>query len=395
MRITAMRQLGAGLGIVLIAAGLSSPGFRAAASGPTEALIRERQLELRQLKMRLEERRRKIADLRAEGQDLERVLSELERQRSLASQYLTTLETQVDAVETDLAARQVQLRRSESDLEVSRSELGSALLRYYKRGRVQAAELLVSSANFNEIFARSHYWIRAIRQLRGDILATMALTEEIRRQMERIASRHASLRDLKRERERQLRALELEEQSRRRDRAELDRQVALYEEQARKLLASQERIERMITEAQRAQAAGPGRGLAELKGKLTWPVSGRITTRFGTQIHPKYGTQVKHQGIEIAAAEGTPIKAVSPGRVVFQGWLEGYGNTVILDHGKGYFTLYGHASAITVAQGARVDEGQTVARVGSTDSLRGSTLHFEIRQGSLALDPVRWLRRRG
>ena len=118
-----------------------------------------------------------------------------------------------------------------------------------------------------------------------------------------------------------------------------------------------------------------------------------MAARFGTHIHPKYGTRVRQQGIEITAAEGTAIRAVAPGRVVYVGWLEGYGKTVILDHGQGYFTLYAHASVTLVAQHAAVGAREEIARVGSTDSLRGSGLHFEIRKGPEALDPAAWLSR--
>ena len=118
-----------------------------------------------------------------------------------------------------------------------------------------------------------------------------------------------------------------------------------------------------------------------------------MVASFGTQVHPRYGTRVRQKGIQIEAAEGTPIQAVAPGLVVFVGWLAGYGETVVLDHGQDYFTLYAHASEVLVTQGQEVAVGSTIARVGSTDSLYGSGLHFEIRQGKEARDPARWLQR--
>ena len=108
-------------------------------------------------------------------------------------------------------------------------------------------------------------------------------------------------------------------------------------------------------------------------------------------VNPRYGTQVLQKGIEIAAAEGTPVRAVSGGRVVYAGWLEGYGNTIVLDHGNDFFTLYAHASQILVRQGADVSAGSEIARVGSTDALDGPGLYFEIRQGAEARDPLEWL----
>ncbi|MCK4304708.1 MAG: peptidoglycan DD-metalloendopeptidase family protein, partial [Candidatus Eisenbacteria sp.] len=369
-------------------------GFGFHASHAAETGIQERQAELRRLQAQVEERRLKIVELRKEGESLETLLAEHERQRSMTERYIRTLKVQMDAIENDMAARRAQLGRQEAELRATRQGLSQALVHYYKHGRVQAAELLISSCSFGEIFARSHYWVRAIRKLRSRVLDALEQGERIRQEVEVIQSRRRVVLDLQQERQRQLREVINEQEARRRDRNELECTVAQYEEQTRKLLASQKKIEQMIAEAQRASPGTAGLGLESLRGRLPWPVSGRITTGFGTHVHPKYGTRVTQKGIEIAAAEGTPIKAVAGGRVVFDGWFEGYGKTVILDHGKGYFTLYAHASKIPVTRGERVMADQVIAFVGSTDSLKGSCLHFEIRRGKGALDPVRWLSKR-
>jgi murein hydrolase activator len=108
-------------------------------------------------------------------------------------------------------------------------------------------------------------------------------------------------------------------------------------------------------------------------------------------VHPRYGTRVPQNGIDITAPLGTPVRAVAAGSVVYVDWLPGYGRTVILDHGGGFYTLYAHASSVAVHRGDRVVEGQTIAGVGDTDSIRGPCLHFEVRQGEKALNPREWL----
>jgi septal ring factor EnvC (AmiA/AmiB activator) len=266
-------------------------------------------------------------------------------------------------------------------------------VRYYKRGRVDAAELLLSSQSFGEIFARSHYWIRTIRKLRQRIGEATTQSAEIASEVSDTEQRRLAILELRRERAERLRELEQQESQRHRDRRDLQQTISRYEDQMAKLQASQEEIERLIAEAQQAAHGAAGEGLASLQGKLAWPVKGRVVASFGTQVHPRYGTRVRQKGIQIEADEGTPIQAVAPGMVVFVGWLGGYGQTVVLDHGQDYFTLYAHASEILVAQGQEVRGGQAIARVGNTDSLYGPGLHFEIRQGKEARDPARWLRR--
>ncbi|HLQ67172.1 MAG TPA: peptidoglycan DD-metalloendopeptidase family protein, partial [Candidatus Limnocylindrales bacterium] len=128
------------------------------------------------------------------------------------------------------------------------------------------------------------------------------------------------------------------------------------------------------------------------RGRLAWPVNGRIVRGFGNQTNPRFNTTTFNSGIDIAATFGTPIKAVGRGRMDYVNWLEGYGKCAILNHGGGFYTLYAHASEITVPVGKDVAAGEVIGRVGDTGSTIGTALHFEIRRGKQALNPLEWLR---
>lgn len=118
--------------------------------------------------------------------------------------------------------------------------------------------------------------------------------------------------------------------------------------------------------------------------RLSWPLSGPITSRFG----PRWGRM--HNGIDMGVPSGRRIGAAAPGRVTYSGWMSGYGNTVIVDHGS-LETLYAHQSRIAVRTGQSVRRGQTVGYVGSTGNSTGPHLHFEVRTGGVAKDPMRYL----
>lgn len=363
-------------------------GSGIAKGGPS---IVERQGELQTLKAQIEEKRRQIEKLRRQGQDLERIVAELERERGMTERYLATLQRQEAALEQDLTTRQLDLAAQEQRSATVRHELGQALVHYYKQRRVTDAELLISSATFSELFARGQYWARTVQNLRERLFQVRATRDGIERELAEIRERREEMLAIKTEREEQMRHLVREEAGRRRDRTEVDRTVALYETQTRKLVEAQKRVEDLIRQAQRSRTGSAGSGLAVKRGRLPWPVAGRIVTHFGTEVNPRYGTRVLQKGIEIAAAEGTPVRAVAAGRVVYAGWLEGYGNTVVLDHGGDFFTLYAHASEILVRQSDEVRDGREIVRVGATDALNGPGLYFEVRQGSEALDPTDWL----
>lgn len=118
---------------------------------------------------------------------------------------------------------------------------------------------------------------------------------------------------------------------------------------------------------------------------FVWPVSGVVVSGFGM----RWGRM--HEGIDISASTGTPIRAAAAGTVIWSGWRGGYGNAVIIDHGGGLSTVYAHASALLVSQGQRVAQGQTIALVGSTGNSSGPHLHFEVRVNGVAVDPLLYL----
>lgn len=127
---------------------------------------------------------------------------------------------------------------------------------------------------------------------------------------------------------------------------------------------------------------------AALRPRLVWPSRGRITSRFEV----RWGRH--HHGIDIAAPVGTPIIAALDGTVQFAGWRGGYGRLIILDHGGGLTTYYGHASTVLVKVGDRVTVGQLLARVGTTGQVTGPNLHFEVRKNEVPQDPLAFLQSR-
>jgi murein DD-endopeptidase MepM/ murein hydrolase activator NlpD len=123
------------------------------------------------------------------------------------------------------------------------------------------------------------------------------------------------------------------------------------------------------------------------------PTHGRITSHFGHRSDPFHGRRKFHSGIDIGAPAGTPIQAVRPGRVVFAGEAGTYGNLVVVEHADGLETRYAHARDVHVRVGQRVGRGESLGTVGSTGRSTGPHLHFEVRRGGRAVDPLPFLSR--
>ncbi len=128
------------------------------------------------------------------------------------------------------------------------------------------------------------------------------------------------------------------------------------------------------------------------RGQLPAPVDARVSRGFGRVVESEFNTATFRKGVEYDVPIGTPVRAVAAGRVRFAGRFRGYGNTVIVDHGDQYFTVFAHLSRLDVGVGDAVQSGGGIALSGDTGSLHGPQLYFEVRRGKEALDPRKWLR---
>ena len=210
------------------------------------------------------------------------------------------------------------------------------------------------------------------------------------------------LRGLQAERAVALSALTASEARLRTQRQRLERERGLKATVLRELRAERRLHARVAAQraAQRATlsipaaAEVPGGDFAAERGHLPMPAKGVVVRGFGRHEDPELGTETLSTGVVIDAPLGAPVRAVYDGRVVYSGWYKGYGNLVIIDHGGGHHTLYGHLLAISRARGESVTQGTVIGEVGDTGSLRGPQLFFELRAGRRPVDPRRWLRSR-
>ena len=129
------------------------------------------------------------------------------------------------------------------------------------------------------------------------------------------------------------------------------------------------------------------------KGGFRWPIMGRINSPFGWRQHPITRRKDFHTGIDIKANRNDPIKAAGSGKVVYSGWMGGYGKVLVIEHSNGQSTLYAHCSSLLAGKGASVSSGQLVARVGTTGRSTGPHLHFEVRNGNSPVNPIKYLSR--
>jgi len=173
----------------------------------------------------------------------------------------------------------------------------------------------------------------------------------------------------------------------------LEKDIAKYDSLQKAAAAQEESLKRSI-------AASSSKGSVSSNGRITysggtfcWPAPSYtyISSEFGYRIHPVYGTKKYHSGMDMAAPGGSPILAAADGTVRFAGWNGGYGYCIIIDHGSGIQTLYGHSSKLLVSSGQKVSRGEKIALVGTTGTSTGNHLHFEVLNNGVATDPRPYL----
>jgi murein DD-endopeptidase MepM/ murein hydrolase activator NlpD len=320
------------------------------------------------------------------------------------SAKLATLESDLAAHRSRLARLEVKLREQAATLQrltqehaVAQRRLEERLVQLYESNEASELEILLQAQSFSDLLEQLDYF-RAIGEQDKDIADTM---ERLQVQM-RIAKEETAATKAEVASATAILAQKTEEQRAARA-ALLARQAALAaaKDDKESLLAGvrvqQHKDEEDLEAMQAASAAiaaqledsagssgGGGGGGAPSASGFIWPVSGPITSGFGW----RWGRM--HEGIDIGAACGTPIRAAASGTIVYAGWMDGYGNLTIIDHGGGMATAYAHQSAIYFGGGS-VSQGQTIGAVGSTGHSTGCHLHFEVRVNGTPVNPLNYL----
>lgn len=362
----------------------------------SEEGIDGRKAQLDELKREIGDNRDRIESLRQKEEETARVQNALDKDRKLTHRYLTTLLEQERALRQDHALRQAEVLDLGLESDEAAKRLKERLRRYYRLRHVSGAELVFSSSSFHHLLARSQFLVRMIRRDQLDLKALSQTRSRIVVANETLRSRQGDISRLLADKRAEEQRLESQGADLAQEIAELKDEREEHQRRLQQLQVTEVTIQKMIAQLERARARA---GVVDLKGdfaadkgKLLWPVEGEILAEFGFTVHPRYKTKVPNNGIIIQARAGTLIGAAAAGRVEFVGWYDGYGRTVILNHGDGFYSIYAHASKIRVVAEDRVDAGHVIAEVGDTDSLRGNCLHFEIRRQAQALDPRDWLR---
>ncbi len=356
--------------------------------------------ELGGIKKKIQEEKQLIRDISkkessviSQLNNLDRSLVEKDRDLKVLKQKLARVDRKVQRANQDLGYLAL-------NIEAREKLLLNRLVALYKFGDTETPQLLFSSGSYEDFLSLRRYLTSIVeqdRQLIDDYRKRKMAVGNYQRQL---VEDEQELKSLKKKAE--LKKGEVQKDLLQKgmilDAVRQQKQVHLaaireLEAASAQLQGLINRLEKELQEKAKEKAFVPSaRGFGALQGKLPFPVRGKILSTFGKNENPKFNTFTVQKGIEIEAPLGAGIRAVHDGRVLYSDWFKGYGKILIIDHGEGYYTLSGHASALLKAVGEEVRAGDVVALVGDTGSLKGPCLYFEIRQRGKPLDPLAWLK---
>ncbi|WP_069998796.1 murein hydrolase activator EnvC family protein [Cellulosilyticum sp. I15G10I2] len=309
---------------------------------------------------------------------------------------IINIEDRILNLETSLGEKQVQLKKSEEDLEKAinkkdkqYSATKARMVQMYKNQKIGYIQVVFSSDNFWEAINRLEYIKRISKQ-------DNELIDSYQKQVEAIDLKKADIEEEKAE----LDLLYKEQVAKKGElsAARSNKNKALFE-----LAGKEEKLQAQIKEMQEIskKLEQEIKRLTELStikyagGAFAWPVPGhyRISSEYNPRTNPISGKYEFHSGIDIPAPYGVSVVAAADGVVIASGWINGYGNTIMINHGSGLVTLYGHNSSLAVSVGQTVKKGQKVAGIGSTGYSTGNHLHFEVRKNGAHTNPWNYIKK--
>ena len=356
--------------------------------------------ELGGIKKKIQEEKQRIRDINKRESSVISHLNTLDRNLHEKDKELKSLKQKLVRVDRKVKRANKDLGYLAVNIDAQEKLLSDRLVALYKFGDTEMPQLLFSSGSYEDFLSLRWYLTSILEQDRRLIDDYRKRKTVVRNYQRELVEDEQELKSLKKKAEQKKGEIQkdLLKKGMILDAVRQQKQVHLaaireLEAASAKLQRLINRLEKELREKAKEKTFLPSaRGFGALQGKLPFPVRGKILSTFGRNENPKFNTFTVQKGIEIEAPLGAGIRAIHDGRVLYSDWFKGYGKILIIDHGEGYYTLSGHASALLKAVGEEVRAGDVVALVGDTGSLKGPCLYFEIRQRGRPLDPLAWLR---
>ena len=361
-----------------------------------------------------EELENKKANIDAKAEKAKQKSDELWEKIESVSEQKRYLDEEADAAVADYEEKQAALDETLARIAENEEKLQAIEEEYnqkhavlmvrvrdiYINGQISYLDVLFGSKDLNDFFTRMDLLKRIIKQDYNLVQAILKQQGEIQAFRKQLEADRSIQEDLaaKAEEAKEIKLAKVAKKQELIDKMQNDK--AVYDRQYDEMMAASEQVAKLIQQSKYKPPPSPPSSSSSSSGSsatpsssggMIWPISGPITSPFGWRTHPIFGSQRFHSGLDIGGDYGMEIHAAKAGVVSHAGWIGGYGNTVMIDHGGGIVTLYGHNQSLNVSVGQQVSQGQVIAFCGSTGNSTGPHCHFEVRLNGEPVSPYNYL----
>ena len=350
--------------------------------------LEETRRQLEAISRNIDATQSKVTSVKKQESSIMGQIQSLEKEISSTENQITATEDRIIFLQDSIVATQADIEETEQNLKEKSELLSERLVVLHEQGEVTYLEVLLSATDFKDFLTR-YEMVNNIIEQDVDLIAS------INQDKQDLEMRKSDLEVKKKELENALKQQEsmraqLDEQKAEKKQilASVQNERAAFEKALQELEETSRQLEQMIRQLQGGSSEALGTGV------YTWPTPGftTITSPYGMRYHPILKTRKMHTGVDIGAPMSATIVAADSGKVIHAGWMGGYGQVIVIDHGNGVSTLYAHQSAFLVGNGATVSKGQAIGKVGSTGWSTGPHLHFEVRINGSYTDPMPYIR---
>ena len=381
------------ISFILLGAVFVSKGWAAKKSAKEISdLLQDEQKELSLLKKKIAKQNQLISSAgKKEGQLLGK-LRKIDNQIKLKKRELKIYKWNSLINKKKITRIETNLKNNEQKLKAQKVLLGKRLRQIYKEGPIFPLKVAFSSESASDFLQKLKY-MELIADNDANLLADYKnRLDSMKKEKESLLSVRAKLVRL----EKDALAKQGEFEDARKVKKRFLKKVKKKKQYGiltrKELKKASNNLNNLISRLLSKLSSGEGLDIEDKKGRLSLPVRGKILNKFGRQKDRQYGSFIVHNGIDIKARSGTPVHSIFNGKILYTGELEGYGNLVIIGHGKDYHSLYGHLDSIKVKPNQIVKAGDVIGRSGDTGSLVGETLYLEMRKKGKPIEPVRWFK---
>lgn len=350
----------------------------------------------------LHEKQKILNDLNRKKTDLATKLKEARLKEAYASDKLSSINSKLQKAQNELKVNKQYLATNKDawmktkerldeindNKAILEEEAKKRILSIYKQNRLKMIDGLMNTTSATDYLDHIYYQKRIMKYDKKVLEALMNQSENVSKYNAMLAAEAAKIENINNKLKNLETVISKQKDAQKQVLTKVQGERRIYEESERQLERESVKLMYKITELSGMKLDNP-----EGTGDFAYPLQARITSPFGPRRHPIFGVQSMHSGIDLAAPRGTPIKASEGGLVIYSGWYGGYGKVVILDHSKGFSTLYAHMDQIAVKVGDRLRQGQVVGYEGATGYATGPHLHFEIRSKGKPQNPVLLLKK--